>query len=95
MLFRIHILCYDQIMSIELSPENSLFLSELVTRGAFATESQAVDEAVALLRKREALRADVQLGIDQADRGELITADEVFSRLERRAEQIEDAASRS
>ena len=74
-------------MSIELSPENSRYLSELVSCGAFATETQALDEAVVLLKKREALRADVQLGIDQANRGELIPADEVFSRIEKRAEQ--------
>jgi antitoxin ParD1/3/4 len=82
-------------MSIEISPENSRYLAELVSRGAFANESQALDEAVVLLRKREALRADVQLGIDQADRGELIPGDEVFSRLEKRAERIEEAARQS
>jgi antitoxin ParD1/3/4 len=82
-------------MSIELSPENSRYISDLVSRGAFANEAQALDEAVLLLKRRESLRADVQLGIDQADRGELIPADEVFSRLEERADQIENAAGGS
>ena len=54
----------------------------------------ALNEAVGLLKMRQKLRADVQAGIDQADAGELLPADEVFSRLEKRAEEIEHAAQR-
>ena len=82
-------------MSIDLSPENSRYIARLVETGAYANEAQALDEAVLLLRKRDELRADVQAGIDQADRGELLPGEEVFKRLEERADQIERSARRT
>lgn len=75
-----------------LSPDNAQYIDEAVSRGAYPTERQALDEAVDLLRRRDQLRADVQVGIDQADRGELIPAEEVFARLEARAKSIEKSS---
>lgn len=42
-------------------------------------------------RKRQELHTMIRIGIDQADRGELIPADEVFRRLEARAKSIEES----
>jgi predicted transcriptional regulator len=60
----------------------------------YRDRAAAMDEAVELLRRRDQLRSDVRAGIEQADRGELLSADEVFTRLEERARQIE-ASSRN
>lgn len=79
-------------MAEDLSPENEQFLQEIVTKGIFPSRGAALDAAIALLRKRQRLIADVQAGIDQADRGEVISAEEVFARLEARARNLEKAA---
>ena len=62
---------------------------ELVESGRFDCAAEVVLEGLALLRERELLRkadqdwlkAEIQKGIDSADRGELIPADEVFAEL--------------
>ena len=65
-------------------------IRELVERGRYASSAEVILDALSLLRDREFarkaghdwLKAEIQIGIDQADRGELIPADEVFDRLE-------------
>ncbi len=39
--------------------------------------------------KHDRLKAEIQKGIDQADRGELVDADDVFDRLERELQEPE------
>jgi antitoxin ParD1/3/4 len=64
-------------------------IRELVESGRFESPSEVVLEGLALLRERELarkasqdwLRSEIQKGIDSADRGELIPAEEVFERL--------------
>lgn len=79
-------------MSTDLPPECRQYLADLVKRGAYADECEALAQAVALLRRREELRAEVQVGIDEANRGHVLPAAAVFERLEPRAKEIEDAA---
>ena len=64
-------------------------LRELVESGRYGSAAEAVLDALSLLRDQELLRkakqdwlkAEIQKGIDSADRGELIPAEEVFDRL--------------
>lgn len=79
-------------MSVEISAENERYLQQLVDRGVYRDRAAAIDEAVELLKRRDQLRVDIQAGIEQADRGELIAAEDVFRRLEERARQIETKA---
>lgn len=79
-------------MTIPLSPENEGFLRDLVSAGTFPSETDALNAAVGLLKRRQALRAEIQLGIDQADRGELIPAEEVFAEMDEYAAEIERQA---
>ena len=79
-------------MSVEISAENERYLQQLVDRGVYRDRAAAIDEAVELLKRRDQLRVDIQAGIEQADRGELIAAEDVFGRLEERARQIETKA---
>jgi antitoxin ParD1/3/4 len=65
-------------------------IRELVESGRFESAADVVLEGLGLLQEQELLRkasleklrADIQIGIDQADRGETIPAEEVFDRLE-------------
>ncbi|MBX3418158.1 MAG: hypothetical protein KF851_11190 [Pirellulaceae bacterium] len=77
-------------MSTDLSPENELFLSRLVETGTFASRRQALDESVALLRKRNELVERIAEGRRQLDAGEFVEFDdasleEYFGRLKQRA----------
>ena len=76
-------------MSADLSADNERYLQQLVERGVYRDRAQAMDEAVELLKRRDRLRDEVQVGIEQADRGELLAAEDVFRRLEERARQIQ------
>ncbi len=79
-------------MATEISPENQQYLKQVVQNGTYRDQREALDQAVELLRRRDPLRGDIQAGIDQADRGELIPAEMLFDRLEQRAEEIERRA---
>jgi antitoxin ParD1/3/4 len=65
-------------------------IRELVESGRYDSAAEVVLGALSLLREQELLRqaqkdwlkAEIQKGIDSADRGELIPAEEVFDRLE-------------
>jgi len=74
------------------SPEYAHYIEQLVARGIYDSPQGALEAAVSLLIQRDQLRSDVLAGTDQADRGELLPADEVFARLERRAQEIEARA---
>ena len=65
-------------------------IRELVESGEFNNAAEVVLEGLALLQQqelmrkaaRDKLRADIQVGIDQADRGECVPAEQVFAELE-------------
>jgi len=78
-----------------LSPENVRFIEQLLQQGTYASEQEALNDAVTLLKKRDELRSAVRAGIDQADSGELLPAEEVFGRLEKRASEIEATARKN
>lgn len=80
----------EETMSTDLSPENELFLSRLVETGTFASRRQALDESVALLRKRNELIERIAEGRRQLNAEECCEFDdtsleEYFGRLKQRA----------
>ena len=68
-------------MSIQLPPSDQQAAEALVAMGRYSSVEDVVSEGVRQLFRSEQLRAKVQVGIDQADRGELVDHDTVFSRL--------------
>ena len=64
-------------------------IRELVESGRFDSPEEVVLQGLALLKEQELLRkaseadlrAAIQEGIDQADRGETVPAEEVFEKL--------------
>jgi Arc/MetJ-type ribon-helix-helix transcriptional regulator len=78
---------------MDLSPENRAYLESAIAAGTYPSAIAAMDEAVILLRRRDEVRRKLQAAVEQADRGELIPAEQVFSRLEQQALAIQRQAS--
>jgi len=75
-------------MKIDLRPDIAAFLGEKVESGQFESLEEAANELLGLVREEETLteediaelRREVQLGIEQADRGEFspFTAEDII-----------------
>ncbi len=73
-------------MSITLKADLEKRLQEKVRSGAYRSPEEVILAGLSLLENRDqklaALRADLQVGLDQLDRGEGIDADVVLAELE-------------
>jgi antitoxin ParD1/3/4 len=77
-------------MPRQLTPEHEAVVDRIVASGQYDDPEQVIDEALHLLEERERrlqwLRAELQIGLDQEARGELIDfTPEHFEELKRRA----------
>jgi antitoxin ParD1/3/4 len=76
-------------VNISLTPELDAFLQSRVESGRYQTSSEVVREALRLLQHQEnerdeafrQLKAKLERGAGQAERGELLDGDEVFEEL--------------
>ena len=68
-------------MEVHLPIEQPEIEESLVASGRFPSVIDAILEGVRLLASSERLRQQVQKGIEQADRGDLVEHDTVFARL--------------
>ena len=75
-------------VNISLTPKLDAFLQSRVKSGRYQTTSEVVREAIRLLQRQEKeqegfqrLKAKLQSGAAQAERGELLDGDEVFEEL--------------
>ncbi len=67
-------------------------IREFVASGPYGSAAEVVLEGLALVREREQarktkddwLKAEIQMGVESADRGDLIPAEEVIDRLRAR-----------
>ncbi len=57
-------------MATNLSPENEQYIQQAVAAGLYHDRGEALNRAVELLKRREQLIRDVNLGIEQLERGE-------------------------
>jgi Arc/MetJ-type ribon-helix-helix transcriptional regulator len=75
-------------MSTQLSPENEQYVQNAVSMGLYHDRGEALDKAVELLKRREALIRDVNRGIEQLERGEGVPfdLDEIKAELRNRLE---------
>lgn len=70
-------------MDVALTPEIEAWISESVASGLYGSPREVIEEALRLLRERderrqqqlEALRAEIAIGLEEADRGELAPLD--------------------
>jgi antitoxin ParD1/3/4 len=79
-------------MNVSLTPELEELIHRKVESGLYLSASEVVREALRLLEERdrvnamklEELRREIKLGIDQADRGELLDGPQVIEKLRRK-----------
>ena len=75
-------------MNVEIPPEFSPFVEQMIACGNYRDENELLIEGLRLLRSREQLHADVGAGIAQLEDGLGIDGNEVFDRLEERARRL-------
>ena len=76
-------------MNISLTRELEEFIARKVKKGLYKSASEVVREALRLLRERDRtaegqlaeLHREIQVGLDQLDRGEGIAGDQVFAEI--------------
>lgn len=73
-------------ISADLGPVLEKYVETLVEKGRYNSKSEVIREGIRLVQEREtrlaALHAAIQVGIDAANAGDLIPAEEVFAELE-------------
>jgi antitoxin ParD1/3/4 len=83
----------DPRMTVTLKPELEQMVREKVAAGAYATPDDVLAEGLRLLRERdeaeqrarEWLTREIQTGLDQLDRGEVVSGSDVSAELVRRS----------
>ena len=82
-------------MHVSLTPHLEGLVRDKVKSGLYNSASEVVREALRLMEDRdrlgdirlEELRKEIQIGIDQIERGEVTPGEEVFRQLRERNEQ--------
>jgi len=68
-------------MTVEIPMEYQPFVASAIACGEFKTEGEVIAEALRMLEERrrttEYLRREMQIGLDELDRGEYVEYDEV------------------
>ena len=75
-------------MTVTLTTDQEKFIAERMNRGGHSSPEKIVDEGLKLIRAKEEyqgrlveLRREIQIGIDQVNRGEVLDGKVVFDRL--------------
>jgi antitoxin ParD1/3/4 len=84
-------------LNVSLTPELEDFVAARVSSGRYQSASEVVRQGLRLLQEQEAtreahldrLRSQIDLGLDQARRGELVDGEAFFEDLERRASELD------
>ena len=76
-------------MNLDLPSEVNDFVKDLVSQGRYDSEESAVVEGVRLLMTREKLRAEIQTGVNQLDKGQWSDEETVFSEVNAEIDDIE------
>jgi antitoxin ParD1/3/4 len=79
-------------MNVNLGPTLDQFVTSLLKTGLYQSQSEVLREALRLLKQREEwksvrlaeLKRKIALGIDQADRGDLVDGTQTFAEIRKR-----------
>jgi antitoxin ParD1/3/4 len=88
-------------MNVNLGSAFDGFVAELLASGLYQSQSEILREGLRLLKEREdlrkarleALRKEIAIGVEQADRGEFVDGKRVFQELRRRSGERRRKAS--
>ncbi len=80
-------------MNVELPSDLQTLAESLVASGRFSSIGEVLGEGVRLLASQERLRQQIEVGIEQADRGEVVDHDTVFAHLRSTISAAQDARS--
>lgn len=80
-------------LTVTLTPELAAFVERCVASGRFASPQDVIRKGIDLLRARErkqaewaaGVRSAIEIGVEQAEAGQLTDGTEVFDELRRRA----------
>ena len=89
-------------MNVSLGETLDRFVEELVKSGMYQSQSEVLRDGLRLLKDREDLRKlrlaelkrEIQIGIDQLQRGETVPHEEVFAEIRKMSEQRRKAGGR-
>ncbi|HYG77530.1 MAG TPA: type II toxin-antitoxin system ParD family antitoxin [Planctomycetota bacterium] len=79
-------------MNVSLTPELEKFVTKLVKSGNYQSASEVVRDGLRLMQERDeireaklqALRADLKLGLDSIERGNVVDGPEAIQRIKAR-----------
>jgi putative addiction module CopG family antidote len=76
-------------MNLNLPVEANDFVKGLVAQGKYQNEEEAVVDGIRLLMGREKLRSEIQVGVDQLERGESCEEETAFGEVDAAIDEIE------
>lgn len=90
-------------MNVSLSPELEQLIEEKVKTGMYNSASEVIRAGLRLLQEQDELRQirlqelkrEVQKGLDQIERGEVVDGDEVFKELRERNLKAKQSKARN
>jgi antitoxin ParD1/3/4 len=75
-------------MTVTLTPEQEKFIAERMNKEGYSSPEKVLDEGFKLIQAKEEyqrrlaeLRRELQIGIDEISRGEVLNGDEVFAEV--------------
>jgi antitoxin ParD1/3/4 len=79
-------------MTVSLTPELEAYIQEKIASGNYTSPQEVIWHALRLLREEDAarqmrfeeLKREIQIGIDAADRGELVDGEQFMAELKQR-----------
>ena len=82
-------------LNVSLTPEAQTFIQQQLTNGKYRSTDEVLLAGLELLAAKDAseqvryadLRREIEVGLAEAERGELIDGTEVFERLQRKLQQ--------
>jgi len=75
-------------MTLTLTPEQEKFIAERMNKAEYSSPEKVLEEGLRLIqvkeeyeRRRAELRRELQIGVDQINRGEVIDGEEAFKEI--------------
>lgn len=78
-------------MNLNLPDEANAFVKGLVAQGKYQSEEAAIVDGIRLLIRREKLRSEIRVGIEQLEHGQSCDEHTVFSEIDAVIDEIEAA----